>query len=200
MRTAFCFDLDNTITRQEILPALAYDLGLFEEMAALTRLTMDGAVPFETSFRLRCEVLKQIPLTRARSIISDVPLETAIVEFINARQQSCFVLTGNLDVWIVPLVDRLGCRFFSSTGKHEGAALKGLDSILNKADAVGVVREMGFSRVVAIGDGMNDVSMLQAADIGIAYGGVRPPATGVIEAADYVIFSDEALCRLLNTL
>ena len=42
MRTAFCFDLDNTITRQEILPVLADDLGLADDMAVLTRLTMDG--------------------------------------------------------------------------------------------------------------------------------------------------------------
>ena len=200
MSTAFCFDLDNTITRQEILPVLAYDLGLFEEMTTLTRLTMDGVVPFETSFKLRCEILKQIPLDRARSVVADIPLESAIVHFICAHSGACFVLTGNLDVWVQPIIERLGCRFFSSEARHSNGTLKGIDRVSNKAGAVSRVRAMGFTRIVAVGDGMNDVPMLETADVAVAYGGVHVPASAAVMAADYVVFSDKALCRLLTTL
>ena len=48
-KVAFCLDLDGTITREEILPWLARDLGLFEEMLALTEATIKGVIPFERS-------------------------------------------------------------------------------------------------------------------------------------------------------
>lgn len=200
LRTAFCFDLDNTITRREILPALAHELDLSEDMALLTRLTMDGAVPFEASFRLRCEILKQIPLERARSIVAEVPVEAAIVGFISARPQDCFVITGNLDVWVEGLVGGFGCRFFSSRGACADGHLLRVQQIVDKAAALREVRALGYDRVVAVGDGMNDAAMLETADVSIAYGAVRPPAAPAIAQSDYVVYSDEALCRLLRTL
>jgi phosphoserine phosphatase len=59
MSTFFCFDLDGTMTRREILPAIASEVGLSEEIALLTSLTMRGLVPFESSFRLRCRILRE---------------------------------------------------------------------------------------------------------------------------------------------
>ena len=200
MRTAFCFDLDNTITRQEILPVLADELGLAADMAALTRLTMDGLLPFDASLRLRCEILKQIPLERARSVVASIPLEHSIVRFIAERAADCFVVTGNLDVWVEELLRALGCRAFTSEAEHTDGRLTGLRRVLDKAAVIGAVRSLGYGRVVVAGDGVNDVPMLEAADVAVAFGTVRAPAPAAIAAARYVVYSGEALCRLLRTL
>ena len=200
MRTAFCFDLDNTITRQEILPVLADDLGLADDMAVLTRLTMDGLMPFASSLRLRCEILKQIPLPRARSLVASIPLENAIVRFIAERAADCFVVTGNLDVWLEDLLRSLRCRAFTSEAEHVDGRLTGLRRIVDKAAVIGAVRSLGYERVVVAGDGMNDVPMLEAADVAVAFGTVRAPTAAAVAASRYVVYSGEALCRLLRTL
>ena len=46
MSSAFCFDLDGTITKDEILPILSREIGLFEEISALTDATINGVIPF----------------------------------------------------------------------------------------------------------------------------------------------------------
>jgi hypothetical protein len=42
--------------------------------------------------------------------------------------------------------------------------------------------------------------MFEAADVGVAFGGVHPPVVEVVEQSNYVVYGGEALCRLLNTL
>ena len=70
----FLFDLDATITKEEILPALARQVGLEEEMQELTERTMRGELPFKSSFLARVDMLKSIPVSRAADIIEQTPL------------------------------------------------------------------------------------------------------------------------------
>jgi HAD superfamily phosphoserine phosphatase-like hydrolase len=197
--TAFCFDLDGTVTTIEVLPCIASELGISEEMAVLTRSTMDGHIPFESSFRLRCLLLGQIARDKVRQIVADVPLDPHISEFIREHASDCFIVTGNLDIWIGPLIDKLGCSAFSSTGVYHDGLLR-VENILNKSDAVKHLKDRGYQRVVAVGDGANDSSMLKEASMGIAYGGVHAPAASAIDAADAIIYESSTLCRLLRTL
>ena len=46
MKKIFCFDLDGTITTQEILPLIAAELDLYEEISTLTQATINGLIPF----------------------------------------------------------------------------------------------------------------------------------------------------------
>lgn len=200
MRTAFCFDLDGTITTQEILPAIASELGLSEEMALLTSLTMRGLIPFESSLRLRCSILRQVPVSRVREIVADIPLNPQIEAFIHEKRDCCAVVTGNLDVWVRDILDRLGCTSFTSHAVAPDGRLESISSVLNKDQAVRAFRVQRFDRVVAIGDGFNDLAMFEAADIGIAYGGVHPPVPDIVQLSKYVVFQGTSLCRLLNTL
>ena len=55
-RTAFLFDLDGTITATELLPLIAREIGLGEDMAAATRRAMSGLEPFPDSLRARVEL------------------------------------------------------------------------------------------------------------------------------------------------
>lgn len=198
MKTAFCFDLDGTVTTTEILPCIAADLDIAGEIATLTRLTMDGHIGFEESFRLRCAILGTVSPERVRAIVADVPLNDTIVAFIRALSQDCYLVTGNLDIWISPIVEKCGAQLFSSTAILDNGKVK-LSSILNKADAVATLRKR-YDRIAAIGDGANDVPMLQAADIAIAYGGVHSPSQVAAQAARYIVHEGTSLCKLLRTL
>jgi HAD superfamily phosphoserine phosphatase-like hydrolase len=198
--TAFCFDLDGTITREEILPAIASELGLSEEMELLTSLTIRGLIPFESSFRLRCRILRDVPISRVREIVSSIPLDPLIETFIRENRERCAVVTGNLDVWVKIVLERLGCDFATSIGLARDDRLESISHILRKDEAVKALRARGFSRVVAIGEGFNDIPMFESSDIGVAFGGVHPTVPEILQLSRYVVFGSRSLCRLLNTL
>lgn len=199
MNTKFAFDLDGTVTKQELLPLIAGELGLLSEMRLLTRLTLDGTLNFEESFRLRCAILQSIPISRVQEIVAEVELNEEIAEFIASRTGDCFIVTGNLDLWIQPILGRLKCNAFTSTATMAGDRLLRVNEVLHKSKPVHKIKT-NASLVVAIGDGANDVPMFEAADIGIAYGGVHSPAPALLEISDYLIYDGNSLCRLLNTL
>jgi HAD superfamily phosphoserine phosphatase-like hydrolase len=174
-------------------------LGVADEIATLTRVTMDGIISFEESLRLRCVILSQVSVERVHSIISEIPLDTNIERFIVNRRDRCFVVTGNLDIWIEQISRRLGCRGFSSTATLESGRIR-LSHVLDKGVAVTAIRALGFDRIVAVGDGANDVPMFRSADVCIAYGGVHSPTASAIGEANYIVHDGVTLCSLLNAL
>ena len=56
----FLFDLDSTITKKEILPTISEKINKTNEMRELTEATMQGVIPFKTSFLKRVDILKNI--------------------------------------------------------------------------------------------------------------------------------------------
>jgi len=197
-RTAFCFDLDGTVSIDEILPRLSLEVGLYEEISALTEATIKGVIPFERSFRLRCRLLAEISVSKVREIISGVRLYEDLANFIRANAAQCFVITGNLDIWVEPLIASLGCEYFSSKATAVNDKLVSVDMVLNKGAAVKELRKR-FDKVVAVGDGMGDVQMFEEADFRVAFGASHDPIEALVQSADYVTYSEKALCRLLNT-
>ena len=193
MRKIYAFDLDGTVTTVETLPLLAAELNLSAKINLLTELTLSGRIPFEISFRMRYGILNRIPLERIVEIMSTVPLDGSIEKFIGDNRNDCVLVTGNLDRWIEPIADRLGCEIYSST--LDGERLR----IIDKGAVVRRLRSQS-ARVISIGESFNDVSMLEAADVSIAYGGVHRPIAAAVSVADFVVFDGDTLCRLLTTL
>ncbi|MBH3386258.1 MULTISPECIES: HAD-IB family phosphatase [Pseudomonas] len=201
MNTAYCFDLDGTLTRQELLPLIASSVGLEDEISALTQATIEGLLPFDKSFKLRVRLLRDARLDWIHEALErDVEFDEAILEFIAAHPDQSFVVTGNLDLWVRPVLDKLGIRSFTSLARlDEQGQLDGVERILHKGDAVNSLRSR-FERIVAVGEGMNDVAMFEAADWRIAFGGVHAPNKELVKLSDFVTYNGKALCRLLSTL
>lgn len=195
----FAFDLDGTVTKIETLPLLAEELDLADEMKLLTDLTLRGKIPFERSFRMRYLILRNIPLKRIQEIMDAVPLDEEISEFIRAHKDDCAIVTGNLDCWVAPIVEKLGCKIFSSISSADEKNLLVLKSILDKGAAIRELKKFS-NRVIAVGESFNDVPMFEEANISIAYGGVHKPVSAAISVSDYVVYDGGALCRLLEML
>lgn len=192
----FLFDLDGTISRQEILPEIARAIGIEPEMAALTRRTMQGTVPFESSLRRRVELLREVPVSQVRTIVAAIELDPVICEFIAEHRDRCTIVTGNLDVWIGELVDRLGVPVRCSTATVRDDRITALTHVLDKAEVVADFR----GTLCHVGDGANDVGLMEAADFGVAYGGVHPPADALLAVATHATYDPRTLCRLLRGL
>lgn len=199
MKKIYCFDLDGTITSQELLPLMAAELDLYEEISALTRATINGLIPFEQSFKLRCKLLSDVPTKKVQEVADKVKLNESIAQFVRENKDNCYVITGNIYEWIQPIVNKLGCKIFCSEGKFKDGKLSGLEKIIDKGEVIKGLRENGKS-IISIGDGMGDVLMFQESDLSIAYGGVHEPIETLMKVSNYLVYDEDSLCRLLNTL
>lgn len=194
----FAFDLDGTVTSRELLPLMAEAAGLDAQIARLTAMTLRGDIPFAASFRQRFSMLAHVPLERMRDIAAAVPLDPFITDFITENRHCCALVTGNLDCWIAPLVERLGCPCFSSRSCTRNGELT-LESILDKGETVRVLRQRA-RRIIAIGESVGDIPMFQAADLGIAYAGVHNPVPGILDLAGHVAGDGKELCDILRSI
>ena len=201
MKTAFCFDLDGTVTSEELLPLISREVDLYDEIECLTEATIKGFIPFESSFNLRCKLLSTVSVSRITQVVLNVGLYKMITTFINERsnKNNCFVITGNLDCWINPLRQKINCTFFSSLAIVENDQLISVEKVIDKSNPIKELRQ-SFDRIVAIGDGMGDVSMFEEADIAIAYGATHEPVQSLIEYSDFLVYDERSLCTILNML
>lgn len=195
----FLFDLDATVTKEEILPALAEQVGLLKEMREMTEKTMRGEIPFQSSFLVRVEMLKTIPVSRVAEIVEKIPLNEELVQFIRTHASRCYIVTGNIDVWIEKLIKRIGLPmshcYCSSASVSEDYIIS-VNSVVDKEK----IAKQFVVPVVAVGDGSNDAEMVRLADVGIGYGGVRPVAYSLMCNATHVICDEHRLCSFLHTL
>ncbi len=199
MKKIYCFDLDGTITSQELLPLMAAELDLYDEISALTQATINGLIPFERSFKLRCKLLSDVPIKKVQEVAEKVKLNESIVQFMKENKDNSYIVTGNIYEWIQPIIEKIGCKIFCSKGKFTNGKLSGLEKIIDKGEVVKELRGSDKS-IISVGDGMGDVLMFQESDLSIAYGGVHEPIETLRKVSNYIVYEENSLCRLLNTL
>ena len=193
------FDADSTLIRNEVIELIADEAGRGAEVAAATEAAMRGEVDFATSLRSRVEALAGVPVSafeRVRSRIEPTPGVRELIEAIHARGGVAAVVSGGfheildtvapdlgIDVW---RANRLAVAGGILTGVVDGPIVdaEGKAAALREwADANGVP----IARTIAIGDGANDLRMMAAAGLGIAFNAkpaVRAQADVVIGPID----------------
>lgn len=198
LQRIFAFDLDGTITSCEILPRIASFVGLEKELTDLTRRTLTGEIDFERSFRKRFAMLQHIPISHVQEIVASVPLDPHIASFIKKRRHECVIVTGNLDLWIYPILSRLGCRYFSSRGTVVNGTPR-LLSVLDKGLAANYLKSLG-KYIIAVGESINDLPLFRNSDVSIAFSGVHAAVPEVRDCAQHHVLNGASLCHLLKKL
>lgn len=191
----FLFDMDSTITKKEVLPEVAKKINRIEEMRRLTEATMMGEIPFRTSFLQRVKILSDIPVQEVNQIVSEIPLNDSIVNFIQKNRDRCYIVTGNLDVWINGLMKKIGMENHCYCSKAD-VVDDYISKIVSVADKELIVRQF-VQRIVMIGDGDNDSGMARMSDIAIGFGGVRDIAPSLIRNIDFAFYDDKRCADFL---
>jgi HAD superfamily phosphoserine phosphatase-like hydrolase len=195
----FIFDLDGTVTSKETLPIISQHFGVSEEISKLTEETIAGNIPFIESFIRRVHILGKLPVSEVSNLLGEVPLSKNVLKFIQENKKDCVIATGNFEGWIKKITEKIGCEYFSSNAIVENDKISKLTYILKKEEIVRKLKSQG-EMVVFIGDGNNDAEAMREADISIACGLIHWPAKSVLSVADYAVFDEKALCRLLNQI
>ncbi len=144
------------------------------------------------------ELLKNIPVSEVNRMIGEIQLNELLVEFVKKNQERCYVVTGNLDVWIADLMKKIGMEknLFCSKALVKDDYIQDIFSIVDKN---AVISQMVLP-FVAVGDGNNDAEMIEEAEIGIGYGGVREIAPSVLACASHAIYDEKKLVEFLERL
>ena len=175
------FDADSTLLRNEVIELIADEAGRGPEVAAATEAAMRGEVDFATSLRSRVRALEGVPVAafqRVRARVEPTPGAAELIAAIHDRGGVAAVVSGGfhevLDVVAPPLgvdiwrANRLAVASEVLSGEVEGdivdAAGKAA-ALLEWAEASGVP----LRRTIAIGDGANDLRMMDVAALSIAF-------------------------------
>lgn len=194
----FLFDLDSTITKKEILPTISELIGKSDEMRELTEATMRGEIPFKTSFLSRVDILSSIDVSEVNRLVSEIPLNEAIVDFINTNSERCFVVTGNLDVWISGLMKKIGLKhsYYCSKANVKNDRIS---QVISVADKELIIKQF-IHPVVVVGDGDNDSGMARFANLAIGFGGVRDIAPSLLRNINFAFYDDKRCADFLYSL
>lgn len=195
----YLFDLDGTVTSAETLPIIANHFECKDEIAELTKRTVQGNIPFIESFIRRVNILGKYPVSETSDLLAQVPLYTEVKKFIDSHREDCIIVTGNLTCWCEGLFKKIGCQCYGSEAECEDDKVVKLKSILRKEQIVDQYKALGET-VVFIGDGNNDLEAMRHANIAIAAGLTHNPAQSLMAITDYVIFNEHALCRQMCQL
>jgi len=174
------FDLEGTLVSGELFPALGERLGYGSGLGALTRAAMEGCLPFEEALEQRTSLIRGASLNSVKGIADSLPLVRGAAETVRAVVEMGYtpaILTGGFDILALRAAGELGVhhvlcnRFRVSDGKVDGVASPMVtahtkaDYMMKLCDALGAPLE----GCVAVGDGANDIPMLMAAGLGIAF-------------------------------
>jgi len=196
MEPVFLFDFDGTITKTEMLPLLAKNLTSASEILELTEKTVRGLVPFEESFLKRIELLREIPTPTIQKIFTEAPVNTKLLSWIKEHRELCYVVTGQLDIWMKPWFLKHKLNGFSSEATIENNVV-GVSKVIDKSS---IADHFPGREIIMVGDGANDATLMEKASTSIGTEIVHKVPEMIWELADIVIWEEDSLCRTLSRL
>ena len=188
-------DVDSTLIQGEVIELLADHAGCREEVAKVTEAAMRGELDFEGALRERVALLAGLDASAIDEVRGELRLAAGartMVRTLKRLDYKFAIVSGGFTQVTDALVEDLGIDYSAANtleienGKLTGRIQGPVIDRAGKADALRrFAREAGvpLSQTVAIGDGANDLDMLQAAGLGIAYN-AKPV---VREAADTAV-------------
>lgn len=180
-RQVLIADMDSTIVTSETLDELAAFAGLKDRIAEITRRSMNGEVDFAQALRLRVGMLKGLgleALERTWEATELMPGAMELVGTMRANGALTALVSGGFTFFTGRVCRKVGFDLHRSNELlHDGTALTGLvgEPILDRDAKLATLKELAAQRGVtleqtlSVGDGANDLAMLRAAGLGVAY-------------------------------
>jgi len=174
-------DFESTIIENEMLEELADFLGMRAHVAEITRRAMNGEIDFVAALNERVALLRGLPasvLDEAASRIRLMPGAQTLIATLRRAGVYTALVSGGFTVFAEPVAARLGFdrvvanRLDIADGKLAGTLTPPIVTGATKRDTLlSLAAELGLARAetMAVGDGANDLPMLQEAGLGIAF-------------------------------
>ncbi|MFJ5860020.1 phosphoserine phosphatase SerB [Pseudarthrobacter sp. NPDC092439] len=187
-------DVDSTLIQQEVIELLAAYAGKFEEVAAVTEAAMRGELDFTQSLHARVAVLAGLPAGVVHSVREEVQLSEGAADLVAAFKAAghvVAVVSGGFNQILRPVAEELGLDYWQANELEivDGVLTgKVLGAVVDRAAKEKYLREWAaaegipLEHTIAVGDGANDLDMLGAAGIGVAFN-AKPAVRAVADAA-----------------
>jgi len=174
-------DMESTMIHNEMLDELADFLGLREKIAGITARAMNGEIDFAGALEERVGLLKGLPVSKldeAATRIRYMPGGATLVATMKKHGAYCALVSGGFTYFTAMVRKKLGFDFDAANVlEHDGTSLAGTVGrpILGKEAKLTTLQRLAgehditIADAVTVGDGANDLPMLKAAGLGVAF-------------------------------
>lgn len=180
-RRLVCFDMDSTLIQTEVIDELAELAGVGEEVKAITESAMQGEIDFNESFIRRMKLLKGLSEDVLHDVAINLPITKGARRLIDTLKSYGFktaILSGGFTYFGHYLQKELGIDYVYAnqleikdgalTGNYIGEIVNG-DKKAEYLKEIAIKEGINISQTIAVGDGANDLPMLNLAGLGIAF-------------------------------
>lgn len=180
-RRLVAFDMDSTLIEAEVIDELAKEAGVGQQVSEITELAMRGEIDFSESFRRRVALLKGLNAETLETVAARLQLTEGAERLIGSLRRLGYktaILSGGFSFFARKLQARLGIDYVFAneldiadgvvTGKVIGDIVDG-EKKARLLQEIAAREGIQLEQVIAVGDGANDLPMLSAAGLGIAF-------------------------------
>ena len=204
------FDLDNVIIDGEAIDEIGKLANVEEEIAEITEKAMQGEIDFETSIKERVQLLEGTSIEEIEELADELPLMDGASETVSCLKEKdvdVVIISGSFDVVAEKVKEKLGVdKVYTNSFTVEDGKLTGeVTGPLVSGSKLDVLKDhvedadISLDEVVAVGDGANDISMIESAGCGIAFNAkdsVKEIADIVVDEKDLTKVLDEILNQI----